>query len=51
MEQSPFLTTCVPYLIQTLTEQQGSLSCAHELASGLCPEPDESNPQLHTVFI
>jgi hypothetical protein len=28
-------------------ESEGSLPCSQEVATGLCPEPDESSPQPH----
>jgi hypothetical protein len=31
-------------------EPEGSLSCSQELAASLYPEPDESSPQLLTLF-
>jgi hypothetical protein len=29
---------------------EGYLTCIHEPATGLYPEPDESSPQPHTLF-
>jgi hypothetical protein len=31
-------------------ETEGLLKCSQELATGSRPEPDESNPQLPTLF-
>jgi hypothetical protein len=32
-------------------EHEASLSCQHEPATGPHAEPDESNPQLRTLFL
>jgi hypothetical protein len=31
-------------------EPEGSLVCLQDLATVLCPEPQESSPHLHTPF-
>jgi hypothetical protein len=32
-------------------ETKGSLPCSQQLATGPHPDPDESNPQLPTIFL
>jgi len=32
-------------------EPEGSVLCSQEPATGPCYEPDESNPQLPTLFL
>jgi len=32
-------------------EPEGPLLCSQELASGPCPEPDESSPHLPILFL
>jgi hypothetical protein len=53
MEQSPSWEAnshSASQEILRFMETKGSLPCSQELATGLHPEPDESNPHLRTLL-